>query len=91
MYEEVRSSYKQPDRSKNLETKNKQNNSQLQQSQVGKAVECPVLALLRHVVLEHGGGLRVVAVEAIEDGFDMSRSSLTLVEGDHFGCGLGGW
>lgn len=64
---------------------NRSINSQLQQSQVGVAVECPVLALLRNIVLEHGGCLRVVAVETIEDGINMSRSSLALVKGDHIG------
>lgn len=62
--------------------------SQLQQSHVGVAVKCPVLALLRDIVLEHGGGLRVVPVESIQDGIDMGRSSLTLVKGDHLGGGL---
>jgi hypothetical protein len=64
--------------------------SQLQQGQVGVAVECPVLALLCHVVLEDGGSLGVVAIEAIEDGIDMSRPGFTLVEGDHLGCCLRG-
>ena len=57
--------------------------SQLQQSQVGVAVECSVLALLHHVVLEDGGSLGVVPIEAIENGVDVGRSGFTLVEGDH--------
>lgn len=45
-------------------------------------VECSVLALLHHVVLEHRGGLGVVSVEAIENGLNVSRAGLTLVKGD---------
>ena len=56
--------------------------SQLQQCQVGIAVECPVFALLYNVVLENGGRLGVVSVQAVEDGIDIGRPSLTLVESD---------
>lgn len=61
-------------------------NLQLQQSQVGVAVEGSVLALLLDVVLEDRGGLGVVPVEAIEDGIDMRRPGFTLVESDHLCC-----
>lgn len=57
--------------------------SQFQQSQVGVAVEVTLFALLHHVVLEDGGGLGVVPIEATENGVDMTRSGFTLVEGDH--------
>lgn len=57
-------------------------NSQLQQGQVGVAVEGAVLALLGDIVLEDSGGLGVVAVEAIEDGVNVGRAGLALVEGD---------
>lgn len=57
--------------------------SQLQQSQIGVAVECPILALLHHVVLEDRGSLGVVPIEAIENSIDMGRPGFTLVEGDH--------
>lgn len=55
---------------------------QLQQSQIGIAVKRAVFALLGHIVLEHSRGLGVVSVEAVEDGFDVSRSGLALIEGD---------
>lgn len=59
---------------------------QLQQGQVGIAVKGAVLALLGDIVLEDGGGLRVVSVQAIEDGVDVRRASVALVEGsDHVG------
>ena len=59
--------------------------SQLKQCQVGIAVECPVFALLYNVVLENGGRLGVVSVQTAEDGIDVGRPSLTLVESDtHF-------
>ncbi|KAK5800262.1 hypothetical protein VI817_002474 [Penicillium citrinum] len=58
----------------------------LQKSQVGVAVEGPVLTLLLDVVLEDCGGLGVVPIEAIEDGIDMGRPGLTLVESDHLCC-----
>lgn len=64
---------------------------QLQQRQTGIAVKSAVLALLGHIVLEHGGGLGVVSVQAVEDGVDVSRTRLALVEGgDHGGSGGGG-
>lgn len=60
-------------------------NSQLQQRQISVAVKRPVLALLRHIVLEDCRGLRVISIEAVENGVDVSRSGLALVEGDtHF-------
>ena len=71
--------------------KRKKSNSQLQQGQVGVAVECPVLALEGHIVLEDGGGLGVVPIEAIEDCLNMGRPGLTLVEGDHFDIAGGRW
>lgn len=60
-------------------------NSQLQQSQVGVAVKCAVLALLSDIVLEYCGGLGVVSVQAVEDGVDMRRPCVALVESNaHF-------
>lgn len=60
-------------------------NSQLQQSQVGVAVECALFALLGNIVLEYCGGLGVVPVQAVEDGVDMRRPRITLVKSDtHF-------
>lgn len=64
----------------------KSTNLQLQQSQVGVAVKGPILALLLDVVLEDRGGLGVVPIEAIENGVDMGRPALTLVECDHLCC-----
>lgn len=60
-------------------------NSQLQQSQVGVAVECALFALLDNIVLEYCGSLGVVSVQAVEDGIDMRRPRITLVKSDtHF-------
>ena len=56
--------------------------SQLQQSQIGIAVECSVLALLDDVVLEYCGGFGVVPVEAAEDGLDVGGASVALVENE---------
>jgi len=63
----------------------KQKYSQLQQSQVSIAVKGPVLALLHHVVLEDGGRLWVVSVEAAENGINVRRARLALVEGENHG------
>lgn len=41
--------------------------SQLEESEVGVTVICPVLALLCHVVLKYGCGLWVVSIETIQD------------------------
>lgn len=60
--------------------------SQLQQGQVGIAIESPVLTLLSDIVLEYRGRLGVVSVEATQDGINVGRPSLALVERDtHFG------
>ncbi len=56
--------------------------SQLQQGQVRIAVIGPVLALLRYVVLEYGGGFGVVAIEAVEDGIDVLRPFGRIIEGN---------
>lgn len=59
---------------------------QLQQGQVGIAIECPVLTLLHDIVLEYRGRLGVVSVEAVQDGINVGRPGLALVEGDdHLG------
>ena len=59
--------------------------SQLQQGQVSIAVKCPLFTLLSDIILEYCRCLRVVSVEAAEDGFDVSRPGLALVESDtHF-------
>jgi hypothetical protein len=62
--------------------------SQLQQSQVGIAVESSVLALLHDVVLEYCGCLGVISVKAAEDGIDVGRPCVAPVKSDaHFvGC-----
>lgn len=65
--------------------------SQLQQRQVGVAVECPVLTLLHDIVLEYRGRLGVVSVEAVEDGVDVGGTGLALVESDAHCVGMGGW
>ncbi len=54
--------------------------SQLQKRQIRITIIRPVLALLGDIVLEYGGGLRVVSIEAIEDGFDMLRPLGRVVE-----------
>ena len=59
---------------------------QLQQCQIGIAIKGAVLALLGDIVLEDGGGLGVVSVQAVEDSVDVRRAGLALVErGDHVG------
>lgn len=61
---------------------------QLQESQVGIAIERPVLALLGDIILEDGGGLGVISVQALEDGVDVGRPGLALVKsGNH--CEIG--
>ncbi len=60
--------------------------SQLQKRQIRITIIRPVLALLSDIVLEYGGGLRVVSVEAIEDGFDMLRPLGRVVEGYAHRC-----
>lgn len=57
------------------------NNSQLQQSQIRIAVIGPVFALLRHVVLEYARRFGVVAVQTVEDGFDVRGPVGRVVEG----------
>jgi len=54
--------------------------SQLQKRQIRITIIGPVLALLSDIVLEYGGGLGIVSVEAIEDGFDMLRPLGRVVE-----------
>ena len=56
--------------------------SQFQEREVRIAVICPVFALLRHVVLEHGRGFRVIPVEPVEDGVDVFGSVGRIVECD---------
>ena len=69
-----------------LKRKRKVYNSQLQQRQVRIAVIGAVLALLRHVVLEYGGGFGIVSVETVEDGFDAFGPVGGGVEGYAHGC-----
>ena len=56
-------------------------NVQLQEGKVAIAVVGLVLALLGDIFLEGGGGLRVVSVEAVEDGLDVFRPVRRVVEG----------
>lgn len=60
---------------------------QLQQGQIGVAIIGAILALLRHVVLEHGRGFRIVSIEAIENGINVLRSIWCMVKGDTHGDG----
>ena len=53
---------------------------QLQEGKVAIAVVGLVLALLGDIFLEGGGGLRVVSVEAVEDGLDVFRPVRRVVE-----------
>lgn len=55
---------------------------QFQKRQISIAIKRPLLALLRYIVLEYCRGLRVISVEAAEDGVDVSRACLALVESD---------
>jgi hypothetical protein len=55
-------------------------NVQLQEGKVAIAVVGLVLALLGDIFLEGGGGLRVVSVEAVEDGLDVFRPVRRVVE-----------
>lgn len=55
---------------------------QLQQGQIGVAVICAILALLRHVVLEHGRGFGVISIEAIQNGINMLWPIRRMVKGD---------
>ena len=57
-------------------------NLQFQQCQVRIAVVCPILALLRHVVLKYRGCFRVISVEAVEDGVDVFGAVRGVVECD---------
>ena len=70
--------------SHNKKQKKKKSNIylQLQKRQIGIAVKRPLLALMRHIVLEYCCCLRVISVEAAEDGVDVSRACLALVESD---------
>lgn len=52
-------------------SKDEGGNVQLQQGQVGVAVVCLVLALGHDIVLKGARGLRVISVQAIEDGLDV--------------------
>ena len=56
-------------------------NVQLQEGKVAVAVVGLVFALLGDIFLEGGGGLRVVSVEAVEDGLDVLRPVRRVVEG----------
>lgn len=56
---------------------------QLQEGQVGIAVIGLLVALLGDIFLEGRGGLRVVSVEAAEDGLDVLRPIRRVVEGNH--------
>lgn len=62
-------------------------NSQFQESEIRIAVVCPILALLGHVILEHGCRLGIVSIEAVENGIDVFWPIRRVVEGDaHDGC-----
>ena len=50
---------------------NRWNGLQFEEGEIGIAVVGPVFTLLGHVFLKDGGGFGVVAIEAIEDHFDM--------------------
>ena len=60
---------------------------QLQHGQIGVAIVRAILALLRHVVLEHGRGFGIVSIEAIENGINVLRSICCMVKGDTHGDG----
>lgn len=54
-------------------------NSQLQQGQIGIAVKRPILALLHHIVLKHGGSLWVISIQTIQDRVDVRWSCIAFV------------
>ena len=54
---------------------------QFEEGKVGVAVVGAVFTLLRHIVLENGGGFGVVAVETIKDSFNMLGAIRRVVEG----------
>lgn len=58
---------------------------QLQEGEVGVAVVRLALALLHDIVLEDAGGLRIVAVEAIENHVDVLGPFRREVEGGAHG------
>lgn len=58
-------------------------NLQLQKRQVSIAVKRPLLALVGDIILEYCRCLGVVSVEAAEDGINMSRPCLALVESNN--------
>ena len=64
---------------------------QFEEGEVGIAVICLVLALLGNIFLEGGGGLWVVAVEAVQDGIDVLGPVRAVVEGDAHGQGNCVW
>lgn len=79
-----------------MRTKLGDGNVQLQQGEVGVAVVRLGLALGHDIVLEGGRGLRVVSVQAIEDGLDVLWPFRREVEcGAHRVCVVGrdrgGW
>jgi hypothetical protein len=65
-------------------------NVQLQECQVGIAVICLVLTLLHDIVLEYGGRLGVVPVEAIEDLINVLGPVGRVVKGSRHGGLAGG-
>ena len=59
--------------------------SQFQQRKVGVAVVCPILALLRDIVLEDGGSFGIVSVQAVQDSIDMLWPVRCVIESDAHG------
>jgi hypothetical protein len=71
--------------------------SQLQQRQICIAIVRSLLALLVHIVLEYGRGLRIVSIESVEDVLNVLGPVRRIVEGyAHYymrlsGAGLRKW
>ena len=55
---------------------------QLQQGQIGVAVIRAILALLRHVVLEHGRGFGIVSIETIQNAIDVLWPIRRIIKSD---------
>ena len=64
---------------------------QLKERKVGVAIVGLLVALVLDVVLEDGGGLWVVSVQAVEDGLDVLWALWRVVEGDTHGYDLRGF
>lgn len=63
---------------------------QLKKRKVGVAIVGLLVALVLDVLLEDGGGLWVVSVKSVEDGFDVLWALWRIVEWDTHDCDLPG-